>query len=407
MGKIRIGLIGVGGFGTQHLKRIKQFAEEGKAELKAVCNRNINSKQELLQRIGFGDVPQYNDIDSFLRAGEALDLVIIATPFSLHKTMCCEVLSAGYNVLVEKPPAVTVQDVREILEAEKHSAGFCAVGFQHTAEQSFVYLVNRLRQGAVGEILSIHASAAVYRCLAYFKRNSWAGKMMERGEYILDGTVNNQFSHLINNCLLVAGLRGKDCGAPEWVQAELYRANDIECEDTSSIRILTKGKVQIDFGSSLCCVTQEVPHLWIEGDDGTAYWDYDGKIEFYHKNAKEPFEAKCIRSDAETDMYNNIFDHISGKNEEVTCPLKLSENFVLASNLAFESSRMTHRIDARFITRTDVGGNPTVVIHGINHMIHRCVNEKKMFSECGVEWGVETKPAYAEGYRKFECYSPE
>jgi len=114
MDKLRLALVGLGGMGKTHLKVIRQLADEGKVELVAVCNRNSDRFSESLSKFGFESAHRYEDYDVFINSGEKLDLVVISTPIPLHKIMSCKALTAGYNVLLEKPPAVTIQDIDEM-----------------------------------------------------------------------------------------------------------------------------------------------------------------------------------------------------------------------------------------------------------------------------------------------------
>lgn len=101
-------------------------------------------------------------------------------------------------------------------------------------------------------------------------------------------------------------------------------------------------------------------------------------------------------------MYDNVIDVIKGKAESVSCTLETARNFVLASNLAFESSKLTHKIDDKFIGNViNLDGTQSIYIKDINELIHKAVKDKKLFSECGVSWGVSTSPFYSDNYKTF------
>ncbi|MEM2888924.1 MAG: Gfo/Idh/MocA family oxidoreductase [Candidatus Bathyarchaeia archaeon] len=49
----------------------------------------------------------------------------MTTAIYQHKEMTIETLENGYNLIVEKPPAATIQDLDEMLEAERKSEVLC------------------------------------------------------------------------------------------------------------------------------------------------------------------------------------------------------------------------------------------------------------------------------------------
>jgi len=237
-------------------------------------------------------------------------------------------------------------------------------------------------QGKTGKIISVTGQGIWSRNKSYFNRSPWAGKIKIDGSYVLDGTVNNPLAHLINNCIILLMLKGVENDRPDWVRAELYRANEIESEDTSCLKIMTLGKVEIYFVTTIAAKDVEGPFIIVEGSEGSSYWNYDGEIRFYQTKSQIPYESLTLKSDAEIDMYDNVIDVIKGKAESVSvsCTLETARNFVLASNLAFESSKLTHKIDDKFIGNViNLDGTQSIYIKDINELIHKAVKDKKLY----------------------------
>ena len=110
MGKLRHGIIGFGGIGREHARSAKVLDEY---ELVAVAE--IDEKLGRRAEEEFG-VKWYRDYREMLEK-ERLDTVSICTPHFLHRDMAVEAASAGVNVLVEKPMAITVKQADEMIEA--------------------------------------------------------------------------------------------------------------------------------------------------------------------------------------------------------------------------------------------------------------------------------------------------
>lgn len=111
--RIRIGIIGLGWPGREHLKGYKVC---DRAEVVAVCDLDA----ELRERVsGEYDVPKvYTDYRELL-ADKAVDAVSVCLPNFLHKPAAVDALDAGMHVICEKPPALTAAEAREMADTAK------------------------------------------------------------------------------------------------------------------------------------------------------------------------------------------------------------------------------------------------------------------------------------------------
>ncbi|MEM2970618.1 MAG: Gfo/Idh/MocA family oxidoreductase, partial [Candidatus Bathyarchaeia archaeon] len=149
--------------------------------------------------------------------------------------MTIETLENGYNLIVEKPPAATIQDLDEMLEAERKSGKFCAVGFQFLYMKTVRKLKEYICDGKLGEIEKVLVKGKWKRQDSYYERTPWAGKFIYNGQYVLDGTINNPLAHFLMNSLYFASRKRGEADNPKLVRAELYRGHQIEGEDTSCL----------------------------------------------------------------------------------------------------------------------------------------------------------------------------
>ena len=409
MAGLKIALVGVGGVGTAHLETIRHFEQTGEMQMVAACDKYLERYPDRLAEFRARGIRCYDDFDRFLAAGETLDLIVIATPIPLHKVMCIRALHAGYNILLEKPPAVTIQDLDEMIAAHREHPRLCAVNFQHTVEPSFLRLLEEVRRGRIGRIRSVRARGIWSRDSRYYKRTPWAGKLLWNWKYVLDGTVNNPLAHLLNNSLFVIDAQGEGNAVPVSVQGELYHANAIEGEDTSCLRVKTAGGAEILFTATLCAPAAEVetPGMRVEGSEGDATWDYDGNLAFYAKESSVPADFRRIEPLEWSQMYRpytDVIRFLRGQSGRVGCSLEQTRNFVLTSNLAFESSGAIYAIPPGFTHTEPHDGATTVCIDGIADIVRNSQSERRMLSEFGVGWGIHTRPVAAEGYRRFEMF---
>ncbi|HUF10807.1 MAG TPA: Gfo/Idh/MocA family oxidoreductase [Rhodothermales bacterium] len=113
----RIGIIGYGGFG-KFLARAWSGLD-GAAVTAVADVHPVTAPPEFAYFSGWREL-----LDSGL-----VDVVSVVTPPNTHTEIAAAALEKGIHVLVEKPIAVTVDDARRLVEAEKASQATAAVDF--------------------------------------------------------------------------------------------------------------------------------------------------------------------------------------------------------------------------------------------------------------------------------------
>ncbi len=102
----------------------------------------------------------------------------------------------------------------------------------------------------MGEIVGIGAAGAWQRDASYYARAPWAGRRGLGGVPVVDGALTNPFAHATATALALDGDTGAD-GLRE-VGVELFRANPIEADDTSCLRLVTARDTTITVAVTLC-----------------------------------------------------------------------------------------------------------------------------------------------------------
>jgi UDP-N-acetylglucosamine 3-dehydrogenase len=108
--KLRVGLIGAGGFGYLHLAGYKKNEH---CELIAVASKTEQSAKTASKKF---DIPHFYWGDDWLNMlkNEQLDVVSICTPNFYHAKMTIEAIRNGINILCEKPIAVSSEELNQI-----------------------------------------------------------------------------------------------------------------------------------------------------------------------------------------------------------------------------------------------------------------------------------------------------
>lgn len=89
-------------------------------------------------------------------ADEQLDAVVIATPATTHHTLAKQALEAGKHVFVEKPPAVTTEQMKDLIRTATRQGLVLMPGHLMLYHPGFVSLKNALDEGEIGKIQSVH-----------------------------------------------------------------------------------------------------------------------------------------------------------------------------------------------------------------------------------------------------------
>ncbi|MDB5083799.1 MAG: oxidoreductase domain protein [Bacilli bacterium] len=396
-------LVGIGGFGKTHTGKLVQLASSGVLKCVAFTETNIEANRDSYEKLSAIGARHYYDFEEMLHEHPELDFVVIATPIALHQSMGRLALEHGCHVLMEKPPAVTIQDMDALIAAAKRSGKRCQIQFQNTCGQAFQVLLSKLNEGIIGEVQSITGVGMWKRTDSYYERTSWAGKLTHNGDYILDGTLNNPFSHLLNNCLLAAGAGDASRARPQWVQAELYKGHPIEGEDTSCVKIGTETGAEVRFYSTLCHTTNEEPYIAVQGTNGKIIWGYKNTLDFVDNQGNQ-HQDLFPEEDLILKMYMNLMQAIEDETVQLYSSVEACRNFVLATNGAFESSKETHAIAAEHLIKQQEDKTIATYIPTIDGIIRTAVENGLLFSEMDVKWSVKTDRFSLDHYEEFKLF---
>ena len=142
---LRAGIIGAGYIATWHADAIKQTAG---VELAAVCDLSESAARDLGEPRG---AEVFTDVDVLLSSGK-VDAVHILTPPHLHASLAEKALHAGVAVLVEKPVAVSADEMRAMARASEESGSLLAVGHNFLSLPGYERLKKARDAGRIGRV---------------------------------------------------------------------------------------------------------------------------------------------------------------------------------------------------------------------------------------------------------------
>ena len=143
---VKVGVIGCGAQGKNHLNVIKQLGTET-AVVSALCDlspERLQNAKEVWPR-----AQATNDFEEML-APDELDLVIVATMPNTHMQMALAALEAGADVLCEKPFMRNLGEAETVLDTAERLGRQVQLGTNMRYMATSRYLHNLVASGEVG-----------------------------------------------------------------------------------------------------------------------------------------------------------------------------------------------------------------------------------------------------------------
>jgi len=154
---VRIGVIGVGNRGSSHVRRIRRI--EG-TEIRAICDIDEAALNRVLEEF---DEP----VDTYTGSENAwkelcerddIDLVINATPWHLHATICIYAMEHGKHTATEVPAAQTLEECWSLVETSERTRKHCMIMENVCYDEFEMVTLNMAREGYFGEL--VHGEGA-------------------------------------------------------------------------------------------------------------------------------------------------------------------------------------------------------------------------------------------------------
>jgi len=147
---IKVAVIGCGNVSDVHFAAWRRIPY---AEIVAVCDTN----KEAVERAAkdwkiprsFTSVSEMNEI-------KEITLWDVCTPIHTHKQLANQAMKNGFDVLIEKPLAITSDDAQEIVECQKATGRNACVIHNWLFEPPVLKARTILKRGDIGEVIGAH-----------------------------------------------------------------------------------------------------------------------------------------------------------------------------------------------------------------------------------------------------------
>ncbi|MEU1461719.1 Gfo/Idh/MocA family oxidoreductase [Streptomyces sp. NPDC005727] len=371
---VPIVLAGARGHGRWHLDNIRRLQAKGAVRLAGICELTPLGPDEIPD--GLGTPEQSADFGALLDATGAR-AAVVCTPIPTHTDLALTAAGRGVHLLLEKPPAPSFAEYRRMADGIAGAGVACQIGFQSLGSHAVPAIRRLLAEGAIGEVTGVGGAGAWARDEAYFRRAPWAGRRRLNGADVVDGVLTNPLAHAVATSLALLGAtRAEDVTG---IETELLRANDIESDDTSCVRVrTTRGPVTV--AATLCAEEPGEPYVLVHGSRGRITFWYKQDRVLLQRSGHGPRETSYGRDD----LLENLVDHLTDGTGLLVAPAETG-----AFMRVVEAVRTAP--DPLPLPRSawrPLSGADRRVVTGVDGLVAASADTLALYSELGASWAL-------------------
>ncbi len=306
MERIRIGIIGCGGMGGVHSRRLKEMEE---VEIVALCDLT----EEIAGRLrdatfgeGADEIGVYAGTEAlYAGAGDKLDAVAIATPHTIHFEQGMEALERGCHVLMEKPMVTCADHAYALADKVAETGKTFTIGYNTSCTPAFLYLRDKIRAHAFGKLELVSG----YLCQNWLRGT--AGTWRQDPAHSGGGQAYDSGAHLFNS--LIWSVESRPAEVVAFVDNHGTR---VDINTVTSIRFENGVMASICVGGNCSRGVGDMSFMFENGRVDIDGWG-GGYIDVYAEGEAESPELPRI--DGTPDR--NFVDAVLGRCEPRTSPL--------------------------------------------------------------------------------------
>ena len=288
--KMKIYKVGLFGAGNIFSKHFEIFKKNKKFSLASIYDRKIEkiSKSRL-----------YDNEKNILKKKD-IDIITVLSPSGFHFKQTKKILTSKKHAIVEKPLALKIDHIKEIIQLEKKHKKKVFVVFQHRLNPAVIKLKKFLKENKLGKVFLISSKLYWCRNQSYYK-NNWRGSWKQDG-----GVVTNQGIHNIDLITTIFG----------GFQKLFARSNTIskliETEDVCVVSGILKNNIICNMEFTTAARPENLENsIIVLGDKG--YFKISGKnLDQYSNNFEKKLKKINIKN-LHKEFYENLYQTLSKK----------------------------------------------------------------------------------------------
>jgi myo-inositol 2-dehydrogenase / D-chiro-inositol 1-dehydrogenase len=147
MDKIKVGFIGTGMMGRNHIKTVAEQYKDV-AEITGICDTS-SEELSLARKESPSGVSCFSDYREIIK-DKRIQAVFISLPNFLHSQVTIDALKAGKDVFCEKPVATKAEDIYRMLEAKEKAGRILMIGLELRYSDYYARIKGLIEEGVIG-----------------------------------------------------------------------------------------------------------------------------------------------------------------------------------------------------------------------------------------------------------------
>jgi UDP-N-acetylglucosamine 3-dehydrogenase len=178
MAKLAVAVLGLGGWGKNHVRVLKELEKDGLVKLLAVADVD---KVHAYQIGKTYDIDWYTDVTKVLERPD-IEAVTICTPTGTHLEIALQSLEYEKDILVEKPMVTSAIDAKKLIEKAAAKNQRIMPGFIERFNSGVSAVKEAINQNKIGAVVSAFAQ----RVSRWPERSGEAGVIFELAIHDID-----------------------------------------------------------------------------------------------------------------------------------------------------------------------------------------------------------------------------
>ena len=229
---LRVGFIGAGGrWGPwAHAPALQGMPE---TEIYAVCTAHADTAQAAADKYGVKHA--FSDVKK-MGADSQVEAALVAVRVPAHYVLSKDALEAGKPVYCEWPLGANTKEAVELAELARRKKIPTMVGLQRRASPAFMHMRELVKDGYVGQILSVNMQMMGSGVLTRTSDRTW-----QRDASLGANTLTITFGHAIDAVCMVVGELTEvtaivSTQVPQWFESDTKQYVDVTAPDNIMIQ---------------------------------------------------------------------------------------------------------------------------------------------------------------------------
>ena len=234
--RLRVGFIGAGGrWGPwAHAPALQGLPE---TEIYAVCTAHADTAQAAADK--YGAKRAYSDVKT-MGADPQVEAALVAVRVPAHYALSRDALEAGKHVYCEWPLGANTKEAEELAALARKKKLHTMVGLQRRASPAYMYMRELIRDGYVGEVLSVNMSLMNSGVLTRTSDRTW-----QRDVTLGANPFTITFGHVFDAVCMVVGELTEvsaivSTRVNQWFETDTKKTVDV----TSPDNIMLNGRLE-------------------------------------------------------------------------------------------------------------------------------------------------------------------